>query len=589
MDTNVPGGEEGGTCTRWSTIRMMWANLAVLGLVLFIGVFVVDNGNIAVPDEGVYAAQVDLLSHGSWDAPRTSAVIDPEGTRTVVRAEFVDGDRYIPYTRHPAFTALMVPFYRLGGYGGMLMASALGTWAAALAAALIARRLNPSYGVPTLWLVGLGCPLFFDAYLVAGHSVGAALCGFAVLGVSQALDDRRYWSLAYALPAAALLVNIRSEGVIAMGVLGGIVGLFALAGVFWRRVDWHAGFVGAALLVVTGSAYLLDSWLTRRVIGAGGFGGQPLERVLGDKTGPISAAWSSLLRPYFADGSQLNTALILSVSSLLFASVAVKLLPRLQLLPVALVALSAAAAVWHLFAPLELITGLFAAFPLLLGGILLVSWQDLKVPLVRRLLAFGVVTTGFLLLTIYDIGGAVEWGGRFFHVLLPALIPLVVLGLAHAARCIPERPAWLAKAAATAVMVTTVAITVPGLRINFIARRDHAQAVDATMDFARAHSTEKKPVVIVAMLTIDGTGRMFWKHINEAKLVSSFDVQDMIELVHRTDVEFHQQSVTAVSNVGPQLMKAASARLLERYGWKLKDHARAGHSAYFLYEFVPDG
>src|SRR4029450_12481256 len=86
------------------------------------------------------------------------------------------------------------------GLGGMVLASVVGTVAAAAVAGLLARRVVPELAALAVWATGLATPLFFDSWLVIAHTLGAALVGAAVLSVVRAREGRGGPAL---LPVAA--------------------------------------------------------------------------------------------------------------------------------------------------------------------------------------------------------------------------------------------------------------------------------------------------------------------------------------------------------------------------------------------------
>jgi hypothetical protein len=142
----------------------------------------------------------------------------------------------------------------------MLLLSVLGTWSAAVAAGLIARRLDPAYGIWALWITGIASPLVFDAYLVIAHSIAAALAGFAFLGLDQALKGKPK-ALLYALPAAVCMVLLRSEGVLLTLALGAAIGLSAIRFDRFRivRLSLRTASIGLCLGLLGTLTYVLDT------------------------------------------------------------------------------------------------------------------------------------------------------------------------------------------------------------------------------------------------------------------------------------------------------------------------------------------
>src|SRR5690606_4343285 len=127
---------------------------------------------------------------------------------------------------------------------------------------------------------------------------------------------------------------------------------------------------------------------------------------------------------------------------------------RLALLPVALSVLSAGVAVAAHFGDTYLVSGLLGAFPVL-AAVVLLKAEDLRTPLVAALLGTSVLTAVGITLTLYEGGGASEWGGRFYHLLLPLLCPVVVLALDRTRAHLP-----LAESRVLVVAVAVVALVV---------------------------------------------------------------------------------------------------------------------------------
>jgi len=557
----------------WVSSRTVWLSGLLLIILLLCLIPAIDHGATVSPDEGVYAAQAELLASGSWSAARPATQLELPAGRDAIKPDFVDGDRYIPYPRHPVYSVLLAPFFRWGGLGGMLVLSALGTAAAAVAAGLLAWRLDRRFGLPALWILGLGSPLLFDAYFLAAHSLGAAMFGFVVLGVSDAVDKHRLISLVYALPALVLLVGLRSEGVIAGVSLGAVVGLMALSATFRTKVDWSGAFLGSVVVAVAGAAYLLDARLAQAVVGSSTSIANPSERVLGEATGPVSAIWISLFRPWTESPIETRGAVLLCLLSVVLAAIVLRWAPKQALLAVGLLVLAAVTAVIHVSTPVDLISGLFAAFPLLGAGLLLIRWGDLADPLVVRLIGISAISMVVLALTIYADGGAVQWGGRFFHVLLPALVPLVILGLARARDAL-DRP--MARVATAAVCVVTCCFSVTALHANSKLREANRDLVDQTEQFARRDSGSGLPLVVVARLKPDGTSRVYWNELDRLDIVSANGVQDLFKIIdHARRVGY--RSVVTVTDAPLWLFVPILTEQHRDLGWSvLGAHAVTG-------------
>lgn len=500
--------------TRWAGPRTFW--LVALGLLVLLAALipVMDTGSIAVPDDGVYAAQADLLAHGSWSERRPAVRLDDDGAHSVIGPDLTYRDRQIPYLKHPLFPTALGRFYAVGGFAGLLAFSVLGTWLASIAAGLMARRLDSRYGIPALLLAGLGTPLVFDAYLVSAHSMAAALCGFVVLGLAACVEDRRWWSLLYVLPSAALVIGLRSEGAVAMAAAAAIVGLFAVR-LRPIRIDWSSVAAAACVLVTAAAAYLADARWARSITAATGAAGAGRPRGIPADRDPLGVVWISLIRPGETRAGSVMPAVVLALAATVLAAVAVKVAPRRWLLPVVLVTVSAVALVAQQFSASWLVTGLAATFPLLPAGIILLHREDLRLPMVARNLAIALLATIVITVTTYSGGGAAEWGGRFYHLLIPLLVPVVVLGLHRGASALEPRPAQVI---GVAVVVATLLLSVLGLRYIASSRERFRATTEATARFVAGVSNQdhertdsRRPLVVVIPSFGGGMGRMFWQ------------------------------------------------------------------------------
>ncbi len=210
------------------------------------------------------------------------------------------------------------------------------------------------------------------------------------------------------------------------------------------------------MLVVAGATHVADRSAARAIAGSGATGSD-LARLGSDNVSPLDGAWASLLRPFTGSWVNAEVWVPLVALGIILSALVLRLMPRRTLAPMALLIGGAAASVGIWFSAPGLVTGLLAAFPLLLAGLIWIRASDLRVPLVTRLLAVSVVMAGVVVAANYAVGGAVEWGGRFFHGLIPLLAPLVVLGLDHARR---QLSATEARIALACLVVMTASLSV---------------------------------------------------------------------------------------------------------------------------------
>lgn len=542
----------------WMRGSLRW-HVAALALVLVgLGLWV-NNGEAGFTDEGVYSAQAALLADGSWSAPLPAVALDPGGDRVAITGSVVGEGRFIPYARHPIYPILLTPAYALGGFAAMMAISVLGTVVASLCGALIARRIDPLLAVPTLWLIGVGSPLLFDAYLVVAHSLTAAAAAALALLTLRGFDDAPpKWLWAAVAPVAVLLTMLRSEGVLVAAALAVAVGVMSLSRrpprIDWRRVV-IAGSIGVSAVV----AYIADSRLADSITGVAESGSGSVHR----NPDALSSAWISLVRPWHGDATGARTSAILMFVGVLLGAVVLRLLPRYRFAGVALLLLAAASGVVRAIEQPDLISGLFAAFPLLFLGFVGLWARDLRSPTIRLLLGVSALTTVALLFTIYREGGATEWGGRFFHVLIPLVTPVAVVGLHHlfgGGSLTERRLAW------GAVAVLTAALSVSALRANVEYRRAAASIIEHVERFADSAGREDD-LVIVSTLTPSGSARIFWRSaISNEPILSTLGMGDLHGALDTAAEAGHDQ-VIVMSDVAPDMLSYLLATTLDELEW----------------------
>ncbi len=198
--------------------------------------------------------------------------------------------------------------------------------------------------------------------------------------------------------------------------------------------------------------------------------------------------------------------MLLMILCLMLAAVLLRLLPRWRVLSLGLLLIAGLAGLVLLVRPPNLVTGLVPAFPVLIAVIFL-RRDDLRRPLVQRLVGVVAIGTVGILATIYSDGGSTQWGGRFFHVLLPALVPLVVVGLDRArARCTSGE----AVVAGVCLVVVALSLSVTALRAN-VAYREHFELLVGATEQALAEGPDaSQQLVIYGPLATDGLSRGFW-------------------------------------------------------------------------------
>lgn len=548
------------------SLRRFWLQALGLAVLLVAVVPIATDGHILMSDEGVYLAQARELSHGSWSAERTNLDIDRAGALTPVTDGGAVADRVVRYAKHPLFPLVLTPAYRVAGPTGPLLVSVFGAWSAAVVAAFIARLLKQECAPWVLWLAGIGSPLFFDAYIVVAHTLAAACAGLAFLGVSRALDGSRPRHLLYALPAVAAVVALRSEGLIFAAILGAVVVVMSLGWPPFRKVSWSTTAVGAGVLAVGGLTYLAEKVAVSRIIDSD-LTPSPLSSLNSAAMDPLSGAWASLLRPFYGGWESATLILPLVVLGVWLAAIALRILPARPLLPLVAISAAAVASIGLWFWPPGLVTGLLVTSPLVLPGLIWLTRADLGRPVVTRaLFVVGATAVGVVLLN-YRVGGAAEWGGRFFHLLLPILLPVALLGLDNARRVLTRQQLWVAIVAATAVTVS-IAGSVVTTQIDM--RENVADFVEGTVaavhTFEQSEPDEDRLLVVPVMLHNDGVDRYFWN--TDLDMLASTPIRGLGVLLDSMEAAGRDRFVITTTVDPARLTVLLTPRLRDR-GWRV--------------------
>jgi hypothetical protein len=504
-DTATPGpAEVPADASRASTGRTrprpLWQHAIALAVALLALAPVLAGKGLFSGDEGAALAQAQLLiEDGGWgfDVPRGD--LDPDGV--VAPFDRADVETGAPFAKHPAYPVLLVPFVAVAGTAGAKLLSLLGTVLAALAAALIARRLRPRVERPVLWVTGLASPLLFNGWVVIAHTVAAAGCGFAALLVIEGLSSRPRRRAV--VGAAALMLGavlLRNEAVL----FGAALALAALASAVRSRSTGLAR-LGTAVLLGTGAGYLLDSFLTGLVASP-----EPpfvVGQTLGSSNylvGRILPTMQTVVMPVRGAVDGFDLVAVLALGFAVTAAMVVRRRPEDNAGIALFAVLAAVAGVVRLAGPATGIPGLLTAFPLLAVGLILLTGPRLRQPAVMLLSVTSVVFVGAVLATQYETGGTAEWGFRYAAVALPVMIPLAVVGLADAARRLD--PA-LRVVAVGALVVLSGSLAALSLRVL---DHQHRLSVDVVAVVEGVRAESERPVVVTSYLPL---ARIAWSEV----------------------------------------------------------------------------
>lgn len=569
-------------------LRRPWIHAVLLGSVLFALLPVLINGYPGVVDEGAYASQAANLSDGSWESPRPLPSLDRYGSYEPLAGSIVRGDEWIPYSRQPLYPLMLAPLYTLGGTSGLLILSVLGTWGAAIAAMGIAGRIDPRAAIPTLWLTGLGSPLFFDTYIVVGHSVAAALAGTCALALLHACGWGRggrhdlgihppdLLFAPVAVVAAVLLVLVRSEGSLLVGALA-VTGSLMCIRIAHRRpsVEWARLWPPLAVGLAGVLAYVWNSYWVSVIAGSEARTGGAMTRV----TDPLAQAWTSLLRPWGVDNRLASAAMAMAMVCVILSAVLLRTLPRRPAVSAMVLIGGSVALVAHHLEPQAPISGLVPTSLATAFGLLLLGSRDLRLSPIKLCLGSSALTTAGILWFAYGQGGAAEWGGRFYHVLVPLLSPVAITAILRRGARLERGPRWVIFGT---LAVITASTTLAAGRSLITARDLNREIVRGTI--ALSSATPDLSVVVAANVNPSGVSRLFWSEIRGGyPILNGGNLASFVELLPRVE-QSGGNSVLLLTDTTPMNVQYVTDKVLTRMGhdtnWKVTKAGHVGKSGY---------
>ena len=572
VSPTAPNTADDTAGSRPAAMHRLGRHAALLTLVLLALIPFVQNGMIGNADEGAVLTQARIINQtGGWSM-QGDVEVDPDGKWFALDLADHVGDGWYPYAKHPLFAVVVagVGTAHLWQLYGLMT---LGTVAAAVAAGLLARRISPRYGPWALWCCGIASPLLFDSYWLIAHTLGAAVAGFAVVGALRFLVDRRGDGLFVCVAGALTAALLRSEGVL-FGVALSIACL-ALVGVgvgLGRRA-----LLGGATLATTAMAYVGDAAWARRI--EPGSAAKPFHIAdeQGWLIGRLEGAWNSLLRPAVITSTGAGLSLVAAVA-LVVGACYLRFRPSEPRIARVAVWIGAAAAIARLaFAPSP-VGGLFTAFPIMVVGLIFLPRSVLANPTARLCALVAGLHSAAVLATQYSAGGAGEWGGRFFHIVLPMLVALTVAGLDSMRQSVPP-DSWRQILRAGAAI--TVALAVLAMLTHRGIREAPRRLVDATVAAAVASDAEaatgaaggRTPTPTPVIMTWPAAGRFAWASVLDRSFFMVDDPADLRTIGARLCHAGHRSVVLAADpdhadqlrDLGPY--RIDTRHLVDGTGW----------------------
>lgn len=422
---------------RAGVVRRLWAapllvHAGVLAAVLAGVAAYIGTGASWSSDEGAAILQAHaLLLHHSWTVPELFSKVDPAHHAYPVALSQPGTLGFAPFGKHLTYAVMLAVAAGIVGTPGMVGLSVLAAVAAAVLAARLSSHIRPGLERVTLWTLGLASPLLFDANLVIAHTLGAALIVGAVLLALRFLRGRSVWTLAGVAGCLMVGALVRNEAVLFGAGMGAASGLLALRR---RGVPSRPRALALAVAAVgaVAVAHELDAVMTVAAIGpAPRAVGPPAAAGAVGTTGILSHVQSFALTwlvPTYNYGNHLSAVLVVTVLAGLAGAFLVRRRPGDSGGIMLMVGLSVAVVVVRLLAdPAGGVPGLAVAFPVLWVGLWLIRGELLGQHLAAYLATVSALVFGLGVVYLqYTEGGAAEWGGRYFAIALPVIVPVAL-------------------------------------------------------------------------------------------------------------------------------------------------------------------
>jgi hypothetical protein len=332
--------------------------------------------------------------------------------------------------------------------------------------------------------------------------------------------------------------------------------LVAAAGAHFGERLWIRQLVGRA--AATGAT----------AAGVGGGAGGDDGGFLVQRVRAFLVTW---LRPGYTGPRQLTLALTVMVVAVGVGAFAARRHPgdRRTIVVACSVAVTAAL-VAVVTKPTNIVPGLLVAFPLLFAGLLLIRRDQLRTTAARAGLATFAVFAFGVLATQYANGGSGEWGGRYFALGLPVVIPVLLLALRDAGVALaPVTRRWAVASLATVTVVMAV-MGVASLS------HGHRFTADLVANIERA-GHEVSPLRPIMVTTSPAIPRLAWSTFDDQRwlLTSTADLPTVRAQLAAAGVDRFVFVTTSLDRDAPAL---AGLEVVSRQG--LAD--RTGHQILVL-------
>jgi hypothetical protein len=496
-------------------------------MILLALVPLVGTGASFSADEGAAIVQARSLARGDgWIVEHPAPELDGTGVHYPLELSERGSKGQAPFAKHPIYALLLAGADGLGGTTAMVLLSLGGTVAAAGFAAALARRIDTSLSRPAVWVVGLASPLLFDGFLVIAHTLGAAAAAAAVLVAVIALERRSILVAAGVAPCVAAAALFRNEAVFfALGLAIAAVAVTVRAGSRTRIVGvlTATGALVAAAGAHVGETLWIHHIVGSPVSGAAAKAGTGASNFMAERLHSFLLTW---LRPSYGGPRQLTLALSTMVFVVGFGAFVARRHPDDRRAVIGACSMAVVLAVFAVTTkPTNIVPGLLVAFPLLLAGLLLVRRPQLQSMTAQLGLGTFAVFALAVLATQYGKGGGGEWGGRYFALGLPVVVPVALVALRDGGRALaPSTRRWAAGSLAA------VSVVMAGMGIASVTST-HRLTADVVADIARAghQVSPHQPVMVTTSAAIP---RVVWSTFADQRWLL-VDPDDLTAAVHQ--------------------------------------------------------
>ncbi|WP_436795757.1 hypothetical protein [Actinospongicola halichondriae] len=394
--------------------RPLSAFLILVGVYALCSLLVNPGGYLGA-DTGAKVYTLEVMEReNSWnpDIGYWAEDLDPSGElHPVYQTRLRDDGSWVAVTTLPMLE-LAYPLYRVGGYPATLAIPIVAGAMAAVAARSVARRVRPTTdGWATFWVVGLASPVLVYSLDLWEHGAGLAAMTGAVAILLGTLDERPWWTAAFAGALLGLAAVMRNEAFVYTLVVVGVVCVEHLRA---RRKLLTPILVGSA--VVVGFAV---PWAANVVLESGFEGPSRGSRATGRVSTVASTQLVDELGQRAREGMQTLVGLVsgdpttsvLLGGAVVAAVVAAWRAERRADRTFALVCVGAAGAVYlaDALGGLGFVPGLLVAFPIAVAGLL----ADVRNPRENVVVVMAVVALPIVYLFQYLDAAGPQWGGRY--------------------------------------------------------------------------------------------------------------------------------------------------------------------------------